>query len=171
MHHEAQKLIMTGLPRKSRRLTVRPLESLSVKLGAVRPTVNPSGGSVGVQVGGAGVAVGVQVGGTGVAVGVRVGGRGVTVGGNVDVDGTRSVGRGVTLGMNVGELGTVVGIFVGTIVVGTGFKPAVWAGVVLAATASIKRISVQASNTIAPTIPNAQMGIPLSPVPAGILCA
>lgn len=160
MHQEAQKLTMTGLPRKSRRLVARPLESLSVKLGAVRPTVNPSGGSVGVKVGGASVAVGVQV-----------GGRGVTVGGNVDVDGTRSVGRGVALGTNVGELGTVVGLFVGTIVVGTGFKLAVWAGMVLAATASIKRISVQASKTIAPTMPNAQMGILLSPLPADILCA
>lgn len=158
MHQEAQKLTMTGLPRKSRRLVARPLESLSVKLGAVRPTVNPSGGSVGVKVGGASVAVGVQV-----------GGRGVTVGGNVD--GTRSVGRGVALGTNVGELGTVVGLFVGTIVVGTGFKLAVWAGMVLAATASIKRMSVQASKTIAPTMPNAQMGIPLSPLPADILCA
>ncbi len=118
--------------------------------------------------------MGVKVGGTGVVVGgnrVGVGGGGMTVGGNVGVDGARSVGRGVALGMNVGVLGTVVGLFVGAMVVGTGFKPAVWAGVVRAATASIKRISVQASKTIAPTIPNAHIGIPLSPVPVGILCA
>jgi hypothetical protein len=70
-HHDAQKLMITGLPRIAPRLVAAPLESWSAKSGARCPTLRPTGGSVRVGAGER-VAVGTRGVGELVLVGVLV---------------------------------------------------------------------------------------------------